>query len=76
MSKLAEHYKNLKTRSGDHDKFAHYAEQSEITRAYVESVPITSLCGKIWIPFGDAARYPVCPACKQIMDAMFVDGRA
>lgn len=64
------------TANGDHDKFAHYAERDEVLRAYVESLPIVALCGKVWVPFGDPTKYPVCPSCKEIMDALFISGEA
>ena len=30
---------------------------------------ITALCGKTWVPTRDPGRYPVCPTCKEILDA-------
>lgn len=56
----------VSTKNGDHDVFAHYAPKDEVTRAMVEGVPIVALCGKVWIPFRNPEKYPVCPACKQI----------
>jgi hypothetical protein len=32
----------------------------------VEGIPIVALCGKVWIPFRNPEKYPVCPACKEI----------
>ena len=56
----------VSTESGDHDVFAHYASKDEVTRAMVEGIPIVALCGKVWIPFRNPEKYPICPACKQI----------
>ena len=57
---------SVSTENGDHDVFAHYAPKDEVTRAMVEGIPIVALCGKIWIPFRNPEKYPVCPACKEI----------
>jgi hypothetical protein len=62
------------TRDIDTDgRHAHYAEAEEVMRAYVEGVPIVALCGHVWTPVGgDPERYPVCPRCKAIHDALFL----
>lgn len=59
------------TDDGDHDRFAHYVDKSESTRAYIEGTPVRALCGKIWVPTRDPSRYPICPTCKDIVDAVF-----
>ncbi len=56
---------------GDHDRFAHYVDKSEAARSYVEGTPVRALCGKVWVPSRDPDRYPVCPTCKEIVDAVF-----
>jgi Protein of unknown function (DUF3039) len=38
-------------------------------------VPAVALCGKKWIPNRDPDRYPVCPTCKEIYDALKAAGR-
>ncbi len=55
---------------GDHDRFAHYVRKADIVRSNVEGVEVVALCGKKWIPNRDPSRYPVCPACKEIMAAL------
>jgi len=62
------------TTDGDHDRYAHYVAKADIVRANVEGVPVQALCGKRWIPNRDPSRYPVCPTCKEIYDAL--TGRA
>ncbi len=57
--------------SGD-QVFSHYAEKDEITRALVLGIPVVALCGKIWVPHRDPDKYPICPRCKQIHDALFL----
>lgn len=55
---------------GAHDRFAHYVKKSDIVRANVEGVEVIALCGKKWIPNRDPSAYPVCPSCKEIMNAI------
>ena len=54
------------TDDGDHDRFAHYARKADITRAAVEGTPVVAICGKVWVPSRDPAKYPVCPTCEEI----------
>jgi hypothetical protein len=54
------------TTNGDHDLFAHYAEENDIMEAFVNGVPIMALCGKIWVPSRDGSKYPVCHECAEI----------
>ena len=56
--------------SGDHDKFAHYADKADIVEAVVTGVPIVALCGKIWVPTRDPDGFPVCERCKQIYEQL------
>ncbi len=56
---------------GDHDRFAHYVNKADAARSYVEGTPVRALCGKVWVPSRDPDRYPVCPTCKEIVDAVF-----
>lgn len=62
------------TGDGDHDRFAHYVDRNESTRAYVDGTPVRALCGKVWVPTRDPSRYPVCPTCKEIVDTVFGRG--
>jgi hypothetical protein len=61
------------TDSGDHDVFAHYVEKEEVTEALVNGWPVVALCGKIWVPFRDPSRYPICPTCQEIYKQMTED---
>lgn len=53
---------------GDHDRFAHYVREADLTRAYVEGSPVKALCGKVWVPSRDPERYQVCPTCREIKE--------
>jgi hypothetical protein len=56
---------------GDHDRMSHFVyPASAVTRALIEGTPVTALCGKTWVPTRDPQRYPVCPTCKELRDAI------
>ena len=42
---------------------------------YVTGEPVTALCGKKWVPSRDPQRFPVCPECKKIFEALKAAGR-
>lgn len=54
---------------GDHERFAHYVDKTDMTRSAVMGEPVTALCGKKWVPSRDPKRFPVCPTCKEIYAA-------
>lgn len=56
---------------GDHERFAHYVKTNELLPSAIEGTPIEALCGKKWVPTRDPERYPVCPECKDIYEALF-----
>ena len=46
--------------------FAHMVlNEQDVTAAYVFGLPVTALCGKVFIPTRDPDKFPVCPACKE-----------
>jgi len=61
---------DVRVDSGDHDRFAHYVDKSDLTDAIVNGWPVIALCGKIWVPSRDPERYPVCPECKAEYDRL------
>jgi hypothetical protein len=55
---------------GDHEKCSHVVvPASAVTDAYITGNPVTALCGKTWVPTRDPDRYPVCPTCKERLEA-------
>lgn len=58
------------TDTGDHERYAHYVyganPRAAITQAIVTGRPVRALCGKLWIPSRDPARFPICPECTEI----------
>jgi len=58
------------TDGGDHERFAHYVPKDKIVESAVTGDPVRALCGKIWTPGRDPAKYPVCPECKAIYEGL------
>ncbi|WP_061960675.1 DUF3039 domain-containing protein [Demequina flava] len=56
---------------GDAERFAHYVKKDKIMESALSGEPVIALCGKVWIPGRDPKRFPVCPQCKEILDAAF-----
>ena len=54
--------------------FAHYAEKVSITAGYVMGTPVQAICGKVFVPSKNPEKLRICPVCKEIMDALFLDG--
>jgi hypothetical protein len=62
------------TTDGDNEeRFAHYAESSEVTEGYIMGTHVIALCGKIFVPSRDPKNLRVCPICKQIVEALFLN---
>ncbi|BBH16685.1 hypothetical protein Back2_09720 [Nocardioides baekrokdamisoli] len=55
---------------GDHDRFSHYVDKDTLTEAMVMGYPVVGLCGKVWVPSRDGAKFPVCPECKEIWEGL------
>jgi hypothetical protein len=65
-----------KTDSSDTDNsedFAHYAESAKVTEGYIMGTPVTALCGKTFIPHKDPLKLPICPICKAIVEALYLN---
>lgn len=61
------------TDGDNEERFAHYAESSEVTEGYIMGTPVIALCGKIFVPSRDPKNLRVCPICKQIVEALFLN---
>jgi hypothetical protein len=57
--------------SEDINRFAHYAEKVSVTEGYVLGTPVLAVCGKLFIPSRDPKKFPLCPICKKISEALF-----
>jgi len=55
------------------ERLAHYAESSEVTEGYIMGTPVIALCGKVFVPSRDPEKLRVCPICKKIVEALFLN---
>ncbi len=59
------------TEPGDDERFSHYVRKEKIMESALSGDPVIALCGKVWVPGRDPQKFPVCPACKEIIDKRF-----
>jgi hypothetical protein len=71
MSTSPETLETVQIDNGDKNKFAHYAEKVSVTEGYVLGTPVLAVCGKLFIPSRDPKKFPLCPICKKISEALF-----
>jgi len=55
---------------GDHERYSHYVRKEKIVESAVLGMPVTALCGKVWVPGRDPQKFPVCPTCKEIYQGL------
>lgn len=58
----------LSNNDGDHERFAHYFNKSDLDAAFLEGKPIRALCGKKDVPMRDPKKYQLCPTCREIFE--------
>lgn len=58
------------TDNGDADRYSHYVSKDKIAESQLTGRPVVALCGKVWVPRHDPAKFPVCPDCKRIFQEM------
>ncbi len=58
----------------DSNQFAHYAEKASVTEGYIMGTPVIALCGMVFVPSKNPERLRICPACKEVLDALFLSG--
>jgi hypothetical protein len=54
-------------------KFAHYADSVSVTEGYIMGKAVMAICGKLFIPSRDPNKFPICPICKELAEALFLD---
>ena len=59
--------------SGDHERYSHYVNKNKIVESAVLGNAVEALCGKVWIPSRDPQKFPVCPTCQEIYEALKKD---
>lgn len=58
----------------DEPRFAHYAEAVSVTEGYVMGRPVLAICGVLFVPSRDPKKFPICPECKELAEALFIEG--
>jgi hypothetical protein len=53
-------------------KFAHYADSVSVTEGYITGKAVVAICGKIFVPSRDPKKFPICPICKELAEALFL----
>jgi hypothetical protein len=61
------------TDTDNSEDFAHYAEAAKVTEGYIMGTPVVALCGKVFIPSRDPLKLRMCPICKEIDDALYLN---
>ena len=56
--------------SVDHERFSHYVRKEKILESALSGAPVIALCGKVWVPWRDPHKFPVCPMCKEIYEGL------
>lgn len=56
----------------DAPSYAHYAESVSVTEGYVMGKHVLALCGVLFVPSRDPKKFPICPICKEIAEALFL----
>lgn len=53
--------------------YAHYADSISVTEGYVTGKTVRALCGLFFVPSRDPLKFPICPSCKEIVEALLLD---
>ena len=64
---------DLDTQENNDEHLAHYADAAKVTEGYIMGTPVIALCGKVFIPHRNPEKLRVCPICKEIVDALFLN---
>jgi DUF3039 family protein len=69
----------VETDEGDHERFTHLVLEgytpkdgefvalgNSVVDGMINATPVMALCGKVWVPGRDPAKFPLCPTCKEI----------
>jgi len=54
-------------------KFAHYADSVSVTEGYIMGKAVMAICGKLFVPTRDPNKFPICPICKELAEALLLD---
>jgi ATP-dependent Clp protease ATP-binding subunit ClpC len=68
LSDLRERVIRELSRGDGGQDFSHYVDKSKITESVETGIPVTALCGKVWVPTRNPKHFPMCPSCKNIYE--------
>jgi hypothetical protein len=71
MSFLVEESPILLDKTKD-PKFSHYADSVSVTEGYITGKAVVAICGKVFVPSRDPKKFPICPICKELAEALFL----
>lgn len=71
MSLLAEEL-DTDTYTPEEPKFSHYADSISVTEGYITGKAVVAICGKVFVPSRDPKKFPICPICKELAEALFL----
>ena len=63
---------DAKENISEENRVAHLAEKNSVTEGYVLGTPVQAICGQIFVPSRDPEKFPLCPICKEIAEALFL----
>jgi hypothetical protein len=66
-------YKSEINQTDDSEQFAHYAESASVTEGYIMGTPVIAICGIKFVPSRDPEKLEICPICKKIVEALFLN---
>ena len=70
---LLDHDLDEKLDDKNDEHLAHYADAAEVTEGYIMGTPVIALCGKIFVPSRNPEKLRVCPICKDLVEALFLN---
>lgn len=53
---------------------SHLITKQDALNGYINGVPITAVCGHVFVPTRDPDKFPLCQKCVEIAKSMFQDG--
>ena len=62
-----------KEASSKDPRFAHYADSVSVTEGYVMGKAVMAICGELFVPSRDPNKFPICPICKELAEALLLD---
>ena len=71
MTSVLEDTETVDSDTGE-QRFAHYADSISVTEGYVMGKAVMAICGKLFVPSRDPKKFPICPICKELAEALML----